>query len=135
MSRHPAQKGKNMNNVQLLGNLTKDPETRGYGNSSFTLINIAVNDGWGDKKKTYFISTVASGKTGENISKYLSKGDPLLLNGKLYTKKDESTGFDTLRLAVTGFSFIPGVKSSGGGGAAKKEAAPEAPASFDSIPF
>jgi single-strand DNA-binding protein len=123
-----------MNNVQLFGNLTKDPETRGYGNSSFTLVNFAVNDGYGDKKRTYFMSGVANGKTGENISKYLSKGSPILVDGKLYTKKDEDSGFETLRLAITGFTFLPAPKAGGGGGA-KKEETREAPASFDEIPF
>lgn len=75
-----------MNNVFLIGRLTKKPELRttstGANTTSFVL---AVNDGK-DKEGnpiTYFISCVAWNKTAENMCKYLNKGDELSIQGKL----------------------------------------------------
>ncbi|KKL76891.1 hypothetical protein LCGC14_2040300, partial [marine sediment metagenome] len=67
-----------MNKVILLGNLTEDPEVKSYQDNSFTVFCVAVQDGYGDKKKTFFFDCIASGKTGENIAKFFEKGKPIL---------------------------------------------------------
>lgn len=104
-----------MNKVILLGNLTEDPEVKSYQDNSFTVFCIAVQDGYGDKKKTYFFDCVASGKTGENIAKYFEKGKPILVEGKLYTRKNDETGFKEIKISIYSFSFI------NGGGDGKKK--------------
>lgn len=105
-----------MNKVILLGNLTADPEVKTYKDNSFTVFTVAVQDGYGDKKKTYFLDCVASGKAGENIAKYFDKGKPILVEGKLYTKKNEESGYKENRISIYSFSFING----GGDGKKKK---------------
>ena len=77
---------------------------------------MAVQDGFGDKKKTFFFDCVASGKTGENIAKYFEKGKPIIAEGKLYTKKNDDSGFKEIRISIYSFFFI-----SGGGGTSKKK--------------
>lgn len=98
-----------MNKVILLGNLTEDPEIKSYQDNSFTVFTVAVQDGYGDKKKTFFFDCIASGKTGENIAKYFEKGKPILVEGKLYTRKNTETGFTEIKVSIYGFSFINGV--------------------------
>ena len=97
-----------MNKVILLGNLTEDPEVKSYQDNSFTVFCVAVQDGYGDKKKTYFFDCIASGKTGENIAKYFEKGKPILVEGKLYTRKNDDTGFKENKISIYSFSFIKG---------------------------
>ena len=104
-----------MNKVILLGNLTEDPEVKSYQDNSFTVFCVAVQDGYGDKKKTYFFDCIASGKTGENIAKFFEKGKPILVEGKLYTRKNDETGFKENKISIYSFSFI------NGGGDGKKK--------------
>ena len=101
-----------MNKVILVGNLTADPELKTYaGDRSMAVFTIAINEGFGDKQKTYFINCVASGKTGEAIAKYFTKGQTIIAAGKLYTSKNEDTGYQETRVAINEFNFAgPKVK-------------------------
>jgi len=83
------------NRIILIGNLTKDPELRyspqGTPVSSFT---IAVNSNFksGDQKETLFIDVVVFGKTAEACGQYLSKGRPVLVEGRLRERRWEYEG-------------------------------------------
>ena len=78
-----------MNKVILMGNLTKDPETRStQTGKTVTSFSVATNENYvdaqGDKQqKTEFHNVVAWGKQGEAIAKYLGKGRKILLEGKV----------------------------------------------------
>lgn len=126
-----------MNKVFLLGNLTEDPEVKTKRERSFTLFTVAVQDGYGDKKQTFFFDCVAGGKTGENIAQYFEKGKPICVEGKLYTRKNDETGYFENKISIYSFSFIngggDGKKKSGKGG--KKTREPEPPDDTDDIPF
>lgn len=77
-----------MNNVTLIGRLTKDPEQR-QSNSGTVMCNftLAVNRRF--KKQGQpdadFITCVAFGKTAEIICKYLHKGDQMGAEGSIQT--------------------------------------------------
>lgn len=64
-----------MNSYQTIGRLTRDPETKytttGKGITSFA---IALDVGFGDKKKTIFWECKLWGERGETFAKYVSKG-------------------------------------------------------------
>ncbi len=64
-----------MNRAIIIGNLTKDPESRttasGVSVCSFT---VAVNRGFGDKKDVDYIPVVAWRGLAENCGKFLAKG-------------------------------------------------------------
>jgi single-strand DNA-binding protein len=85
------------NKAILIGNLTKDPELRytPQGTAVATL-RIAVSSKYrsGDemKEETLFIDIVVWGKQGENCSQYLSKGRPVLVEGRLQERKWETDG-------------------------------------------
>ena len=83
-----------MNRVHLIGNLTRDPETRTTGTGltvcSFTL---AVNrrmkkqDG---TQETDYINITAWRALGENCAKYLSKGKKAGVSGSIQTRTYEA---------------------------------------------
>ena len=77
-----------MNNVNLIGNLTKDPEVRystGAESTAICRFTLAVSEGYGDKQKTSYIPIVVFGKSGENCEKYLKKGSKCAVNGRIQT--------------------------------------------------
>ena len=85
-----------MNQVILIGRLTKKPELRSTG-SGTTLCNfsLAVDKGIKDEqgnKLTNFFDCVCFGKNAENLVKYQDKGSMISIIGELDTYKytDES---------------------------------------------
>jgi len=91
-----------MNNVTLIGRLTRDPEVR-YTSATqmavatFTVaIDRPVKDG---EKKADFPKIIVFGKTAENCEKYLTKGRLVGIQGRLqtgsYQNKDGVTVYTT----------------------------------------
>lgn len=77
-----------MNKVFLIGNLTKDPEVRyttGEEPTAVCRFTVAVNEGYGEKKKTSYPSVVVFGKQAENCERFLVKGSKVAINGKIQT--------------------------------------------------
>lgn len=77
-----------MNNVQLVGRLTRDPEVRYLDNGStvtrFTLaVDRRIKREGGENAD--FISCVAFGKTAEFLEKWFFKGQRLGLTGRIQT--------------------------------------------------
>jgi single-strand DNA-binding protein len=92
--------GSNINRVIVTGNLTRDPETRAVpGGSSVTSLRIAVNgrrknaEGQWEDDPNYFDVTVW-GPQGENCQRFLRKGRPVAIDGKLRWREwaDKETG-------------------------------------------
>ena len=82
-----------MNQVNLTGNLTKDPELKTLSTSTaVTSFTIAVNSGWGDNKKTSFIPVKVWNKTAENCHKFLNKGSKVAVSGRIDTGNYEKEG-------------------------------------------
>ena len=88
-------KGRKMNNVFLIGNLTKNPDIS-YTTSNDPLcvakFTVAVNEGYGDKQRTDYISCVAFGRTAENIERFLAKGKKVAVSGRIQTGSYEKDG-------------------------------------------
>lgn len=78
-----------MNNVVLIGRLTRDPEVRYTANTqmavaTFTLtVDRPVKSG--EEKKADFPRVIVFGKQAENCEKYLSKGRLVGVQGRLQT--------------------------------------------------
>ncbi len=104
------------NKVILLGNLTRDPETRTTpSGNSVTNFSLAVNRVFNNKngerqEEVAFIECEAWGKTGETIAKYVQKGRQLMVEGRLrqdsWEDKDTGKKRSQLRVVVEGFSFV-----------------------------
>ena len=86
----------NLNKVFLLGNLTRDPELRHTAQgTSVANFSIAVNRTYkgndGDfKKETSYFNIIVWGRIGENCAKYLTKGRPVLVEGRLQNRNYET---------------------------------------------
>lgn len=77
-----------MNNVQLIGRLTKDPELRystGQNQTAICRFSLAINTGYGDNQRTDYPSIVVFGKMAENCEKYLTKGSQAGVTGRIQT--------------------------------------------------
>lgn len=82
-----------MNSVNLIGRVCNDVDLR-YTPSEKAVakFNIAVDDGYGDKKKTYFIPITVFGRQAENCEKFVSKGNRIGVTGKIVTGSYEKDG-------------------------------------------
>jgi single-strand DNA-binding protein len=86
----------NINRVVLTGNLTSDPELRSLpSGTSVCKLRVAVNtrrkgaSGDWEDKPNYFDVTVW-GAQGENCARYLSKGRPVAIDGRLEWREWEA---------------------------------------------
>ena len=78
------------NRVILLGNVTRDPEMRYIASgSAVTDLGLAVNDRRKNAatgewvEETTFVDVTLWGRTAEVAGEYLSKGSPVLIEGRL----------------------------------------------------
>ena len=84
------------NKVILVGNLTRDPELRVTGTGlSICKIGLAVNRSYtskdGESKdETTYVDVDAFGKQAEILGKYMQKGRPLMVEGRLKLDQWES---------------------------------------------
>ncbi len=102
------------NKVILIGNLTKDPDVRYTpGGTPVTTMRVAVTSKYkqGDEIKddTLFIDAVVFGRQAESCGQYLSKGNPVLVEGRLRERKWESEGAQKSKFEVIANSvrFLP----------------------------
>ena len=83
--------GNEMNTLQIIGRLTKDPVIRYAGETPIASFTVAV-DRHTKEKQADFIQCKAFNKTAELIEKYLAKGSQVGIEGSIqtgsYTNKD-----------------------------------------------
>jgi single-strand DNA-binding protein len=123
---------KSINQVILMGNLTRDPELRttptGQSVCSFSL---AVNrswqgqDGQAQEAVDYFDVT-AWGKLGELVNQYMAKGRKCLVQGRLSQRSWEQEGQKRSKVEVVAndVTFLDGGGQGGDGGSAPRSSAP-----------
>jgi len=115
---------KGFNKVILMGNLTRDPETRTIpSGQTVTNFGLAVNRTWRDsngasQESVSFIDCVAWAKTGEILAQYLQKGRPVLVSGRLEQRSWEQDGQkrSKVEVVVEDFNFVDSRASGEGGG-------------------
>lgn len=134
------------NKVILMGNLTRDPQVRYTpGGSAVTEVGLAVNRTWFDKQanerreEVTFVDVTLWGRTAEVAGEYLSKGRPVLIEGRLQLDQwdDKETGQKRSKLRVVGenMTMLPSGGAGGGGprpsGGAPSQQAPAQNQSFE----
>lgn len=73
-----------MNQVNLIGRVGGEVELRYTpAGKAVTSITLAVDDGWGDGKKTAWVGVTIWGPTAELAKKAVQKGDRLGITGRL----------------------------------------------------
>ena len=94
------------NKVILLGNVTRDPELRYISSgTAVTDIGMAVNDRRKNAQgewveETTFVDVTLWGRTAEVAGEYVSKGSPLLIEGRLKLDQWEKDGKKNSKLRV-----------------------------------
>jgi single-strand DNA-binding protein len=116
---------KGFNKVILMGNLTRDPETRTTPNGqTVTNFSLAVNRTWKgadgqQNEDVSYIDCVAWGKPGEIIAQYLGKGRAVLVSGRLdqrsWDDKESGQKRSKIEVVVEDFNFVG--DGAGGGSA------------------
>ncbi|MGE5190705.1 MAG: single-stranded DNA-binding protein [Gemmatimonadota bacterium] len=132
------------NRVILAGNLVRDPEIRYLPSGlSVTSFAVAVNSRYKQnnelKEEVSYFDIVVFGKMGENCAEYLSKGRPVLVEGRLRQRRWEAEGVKRSKIEVVAdnVQFLGSPRGAGGaeGGAGSPGAAPAAAGQDDDIPF
>jgi single-strand DNA-binding protein len=102
------------NKVILMGNLTRDPESRTTPNGkSVCSFSLAMNrryktESGEDRDETTFIDCESYGKQAELIAKYMTKGRPLMVDGRLKLDTWEKNGEkrSRIKVVVENFQFM-----------------------------
>lgn len=107
-----------INQVMLMGRLTRDPETRTTpSGKTVTSFSLAVDRGTQDDQADFFDVT-AWEKTGELVAQYLSKGRRCLVQGRLRQDSwdDKESGKKRSKVEVVAFdvTFLDGPNGDGG---------------------
>ena len=116
----------NFNKVLLMGNLTRDPQLS-YLPSQTPVVDlgIAVNRKWTSKdgeskEETMFIDCRAFSRLAENINKYMKKGRPIFIEGRLvydtWTAQD-GTKRSKHRVQIDNCQFLGGAPGTASAGA------------------
>ncbi|NIA02145.1 MAG: single-stranded DNA-binding protein [Nitrospirae bacterium] len=112
-----------LNKVQLIGNLTRDPELKQIpGGQVVVSFGLATNFTWKDQSgekqsKAEFHNIVAWRKLAEICGQYLKKGSKVYIEGRLQTRDWEGEdGVKRYRTEITADNMIM-LDSRGGGGA------------------
>jgi single-strand DNA-binding protein len=130
------------NRVILAGNLVRDPEIRYLpSGTSVTSFGIAVNHRYKQnnelKEEVSFFDIVVFGKQGENCAEYLSKGRPVLVEGRLRQRRWETEGTKRSKIEVVadGVQFLGSPKGGAGEGGAGGASPQGAETPDEDIPF
>src|ERR687889_2312752 len=118
----------NINRVVLTGNLTRDPELRStQGGTAVCSLRVACNtrrrgpSGDWEDKPNYFAVTVW-GAQGENCARFLAKGRPVAIDGRLEWREWEAEGGNkrqAVEIVADAVQFLGGREDgpgNGGGG-------------------
>jgi single-strand DNA-binding protein len=88
-----------MKNITIAGRLGKNAETRRTQDGKPVLnFTVAVDDGYGDNKKTMWFDCAMYGDRGEKIAQYLTKGTAVAVSGNLGTREYNGKTYLTVRV-------------------------------------
>lgn len=115
---------KSINQVILMGNLTRDPELRTTPNGqSVCSFGMAINRAWqgsdgSQQEAVDYFDITAWGKLGELVNQYLSKGRRCLIQGRLSYRSWEQDGQKRSKVEVIAndVTFLDGGGQGQGGG-------------------
>ena len=113
------------NRVILMGNLTRDPQlSYTPANTPLCKFGLATNRQWKDRdgnpqEEVCYVDCTAFGRAAETFNQYMSKGRPVLIEGRLqfsqWTTPDGQKR-SKLEVVVENFKFVGGARDAGAGG-------------------
>lgn len=111
----------NLNKAMIIGNLTRDPETRSTPQgTTVTSFSVATNYVWNDQagnrqEKVEYHNIVAWRKLGEICAQYLSKGSKVYIEGRIQTRSwDDQQGNKKFRTEIIAENMIMLDRAGGG---------------------
>ena len=130
------------NKVILLGNLTRDPEMRytpsGTPVASFGLaVNRRYRQGEEQKEEVCFVDISTFARSAEIVGQYLSKGSPVLIEGRLQFRSwEDQNGQRRSKLDVVAerVNLMPRASQDGGGSRQSAGSGAPPPYRDDDIP-
>ena len=103
-----------MNNVILMGRLTRDPELKySQAGKAYCRFSLAVQREF-NREEADFINCLAFGKTAETIAEWLGKGRRIALQGRIQTGNYENKNGDkanTFEVVADRFEFVDSARS------------------------
>jgi len=131
----------NLNRAQLIGNLTRDPETRTTPNGqTVSSFGVATSSQWKDasgqkQERVEFHNVVAWGKLAEICQQYLGKGRKVFVEGRIQTREWQGNdGVKKNRTEIVAENMIMLDKAPQGQGGQSASWAPKASAQNDNVP-
>src|SRR6478752_511173 len=114
---------RSFNQVIIMGNLTRDPELRQTpGGQSVCSFSLALNRSYKGSDGNWqeavdYIDVVAWGPLGERVAQYVTKGRPVLVNGRLQSRSWEQDGQKRSKVEVNAqdVTFLGGRNEGGAG--------------------
>ena len=104
-----------MKAITIAGRIGKDAETRNtQQGDQVTGFTVAVDEGFGDKKRTIWFDVSYWGKRGAAVAPYLTKGGNVTVSGDLSTREYEGKTYLTIR--ANDLTLQGGRSDSAGGG-------------------
>ncbi len=112
----------NLNKVQLIGRLGKDPAKRNAGKSTVTSFSLAINRTWKDEQgvkheETEWVNVEAWGNLAEVCAQYIKKGSQVYVEGRLKTENYEKDGQKhySTKVVAESVQFLDKSQAAGGG--------------------
>lgn len=132
---------RSFNHVVLMGNLTRDPELRTTPNGqSVCSFSLALNRSWKGadgsmQEATDYVDVTAWGPLGENIAKFVTKGRPVLVSGRLQSRSWEQDGQKRSKVEVVAsdVTFLGGRGENEGGSTSAPQNATKSPAASKDV--
>jgi single-strand DNA-binding protein len=125
----------NLNRAMIIGNLTRDPESRTTPTGqTVTNFGVATNHSWTDasgqrQEKVEYHNIVAWGKLAEICNQYLGKGRKVFIEGRLQTREWEAQdGSKRNRTEIVAENMIMLDRAPAGNGFAQSATTVAAPA-------
>jgi single-strand DNA-binding protein len=135
----------NINRVVLTGNLTRDPELRST-NSGLAVCSLRIASNtrrknnqsgeWEDKPN--FFDVTVFGAQGENCARFLAKGRPVAIDGRLEWREftdNAGNKRQAVEIVADGVQFLGGRDDMGGGGNGGGGFAPRSDVPVDTSDF
>ncbi|MDD2487481.1 MAG: single-stranded DNA-binding protein [Candidatus Gracilibacteria bacterium] len=102
-----------LNKVQLIGNITADPEVRQTPNGQYVAnFSLATNRVWKDasgakQEQSEFHNVVVWGKLAEIVEQYVKKGKKIYVEGRLQTRSwEDQTGAKKYKTEIVADNVI-----------------------------
>ena len=115
------------NEVTIVGNLGRDPESRDVGDDTVCNFNVATNEKWTDrsgnkKQRTTWFRVAVWGNAAKACQRYLSTGRLVMVKGKVsaraWVDKDgkEQASLEVRASPINGVTFLGGGDDDRSGG-------------------